>query len=588
MRIHRALALLAIVLAAGMAMADSGVAAAAGAPKSVSEVVDHFMIREAETIKAVSQHHPLVETYTQTFRSDSELGSVPTTDRYFIGRLDVSSSIQERFYGETTKVGLRSAMLQSLDPTRLPRKMSKTVYSAIGFAAMIFPDMRGLNRDHYYFQFVRREFLGDVRCMMFQVVPKDQNDHGRFLGRIWVEDQDYNIVRFNGTYTHPAKGDVYFHMDSWRSNVQAGVWLPSEVYSEESDPKTEAKHQVSQFRAQIRLWGYDLKPIGRQEEFTQMVVDSNTVKDEDTARDMLPVSSLREWQHDAEQNVLDRLEQAGLLAPPSPLDNVLLTVVNNLVITNNLDNLPEIHCRVLLTTPMESFTVGHTIVVSRGLLDVLPDEGSLAMVLSHELAHIVKGDKFDTKYAFGDRMWTADESIFSDFHFRHSPEVEQEADKIALDMLQKSPYKEKLNVAGLFLRQLAARADNLPNLTRARLGDGLVKGGTVVRMPSLMNSAPTLEMRKLDQIAALPLGGRVKLDPWSRSVDLLKANPVRIQSAHEKMPFELAPVLPHLTRLSVGSVVAASPAATPAADTVAANPAAATVTASPAAATVTK
>jgi hypothetical protein len=48
---------------------------------------------------------------------------------------------------------------------------------------------------------------------------------GRFYGRIWIEDQDGNVVRFNGTYTGPQREDsskYYFHFDSWRMNVQPG------------------------------------------------------------------------------------------------------------------------------------------------------------------------------------------------------------------------------------------------------------------------------------------------------------------------------------------------------------------------------
>ena len=48
------------------------------------------------------------------------------------------------------------------------------------------------------------------------------------------------------------------------------------------------------------------------------------------------------------------------------LDKVLETVVNNLEVTNNLDIQPEIHCRVLLTGTLESFSIGHTIILSRG------------------------------------------------------------------------------------------------------------------------------------------------------------------------------------------------------------------------------
>jgi predicted Zn-dependent protease len=88
-------------------------------------------------------------------------------------------------------------------------------------------------------------------------------------------------------------------------------------------------------------------------------------------------------------------------------------VVNNLLVTNNIDLQGDVRCRVLLTSPLESFTIGHTIVISRGLLDVLPDEASLAMVLAHELSHIVLGHPFDTKLAFNDRMFFPDEDSFA-------------------------------------------------------------------------------------------------------------------------------------------------------------------------------
>ena len=65
---------------------------------------------------------------------------------------------------------------------------------------------------------------------------------------------------------------------------------------------------------------------------------------------------------------------------------------------------------------------------SRGLIDVLPDEASLAMVLSLELAHIVLGHNLGSKYAFNDRMLFSDESVFTDLGFRHVPEEEAAAE----------------------------------------------------------------------------------------------------------------------------------------------------------------
>src|SRR5437764_13896890 len=120
------------------------------------------------------------------------------------------------------------------------------------------------------------------------------------------------------------------------------------------------------------------------------------------------------------------MERAGILAPDGEVSKVLQTVVNNLEITNKLDIQPEVRCRVLLTTPLESFTVGHTIVISRGLVDVLPDEASLAMVLSRELAHIALGHHFDTRYAFSDRLQFADEKTYQTLAFGHLAQEEQE------------------------------------------------------------------------------------------------------------------------------------------------------------------
>ena len=162
------------------------------------------------------------------------------------------------------------------------------------------------------------------------------------------------------------------------------------------------------------------------------------------------------WERQAEENAVDRLQKIGLIAPSGEVDKILATVVNNLLVTNNIDLQGDIHCRILLTSPLESFTIGHTIVISRGLLDVLPDEASLAMVLAHELSHIVLGHHFDTKLAFNDKLFFPDEESFQRLDFKRTPADEEAADTKALDLLKNSPYKDKLGNAGLFLKASAA------------------------------------------------------------------------------------------------------------------------------------
>jgi hypothetical protein len=509
-------------------------------PASFDQVLDKIAEREHFFTAQMRHLHPLVETYIQNLKSDRELGMVPVNDQYFLGRIDLSNGTEDRsFMGQP---GFKSRVFSKLT------SLYAMKFLPLGFAQMVIVD-DDFQRKYYDFNFVRREFLGEVRCLVIDVQPKEHAGGGRFMGRIWVEDQDYNIVRFNGTYSAASRYSYYLHFDSWRLNLRPGLWLPAYIYSEESDMHYRMTRSL-RFKAQTRLWGYDLQHLGRNEEFTQILVDTPQVHDQsDSGQDAVPVQSQRLWERQAEDNAVERLQKIGLLAPEGEVDKVLQTVVNNLVVTNNLEIQPEVRTRVLLTSPLESFTIGHTIVVSRGLLDVLPDEASLAMVMAHELSHIALGHRLDTKLAFNDRMFFSDQDTFERMDFGRSASDEDAADKKALELLTNSPYKDKLANAGLFLKALQDRAPELQHLIRPHLGNSLANGKSM-RMSALLNSAPKLDVRKTDQIAALPLGGRIKLDPWSNHIELVKTKPVAILSPQEKMPFEVTPFFPYLMRLS--------------------------------------
>jgi hypothetical protein len=514
--------------------------AAQATPVTMDQVVDRFIEREKGLIKMLSSRTPVVETYLQNLTQDTQLGPVPKDDRYFLGRMDLTDSIDRNDYLKDKEDGMQKRLLGGFT------KLFKFQYQPLGFSWMIYADRNEFDRQHYEFRYVRREFTGDVRTLVFDVTPKKDAGKGRFLGRIWVEDQDFNIVRLNGTYTHASRNTYYFHMDSWRLNLIPGYWVPTYIYSEEGDFTAGAKNKIA-FKAQTRMWGYNLKTGTANDELTQIRVDS--VKDETaSAQDASPLAAQREWQQQAEDNVLERLERSGLMAPEGELDKVLQTVVNNLQITNNIELPRPIRTRVLITSPLETFSVGNTIVISRGMIDVLPDEASLAAVLSHELAHIVLGHNLGSQYAFNDRMLFSDESTYQNFGFKHIPEEEAAADKKAIEMLKNSPYAQKLDAAGLFIKVLQTRAPQLAALLQAHLGNNIAENGTVTRMSQLATSAPALDWNKLDQIAALPLGGRVKLNPWDNRVEMVKAQPVAITSARDKMPFEVTPFFPRLTR----------------------------------------
>lgn len=512
------------------------------APVSFDQMVDRVVAREREFVNTMKSMHPLAETYIQNLHQEKDHIVAPTSDQYFLGRLDMSDGPSDQLF-EKHRHGFGHYFSHAFSGMLLHGFVPK------GFAQMVMLDAN-FQKSNYYFDYVRQEFLGEVRCIVVDVQPREKAPKGLFTGRIWVEDRGFNIVRFNGTYTARSRYSYYLHFDSWRLNLQPGLWLPAFIYSEESDTKPGAPpFRQLYFKAQTRLWGYDVEHLKHNQEFTQIQVDSAQDRSE-SAKESGPVEAERMWERLAEDNAVDHLQKISLLAPPGEVDQVLQTVVNNLIITNSLEIAPSVRCRVLLTSPLESFTIGHTIVVSRGLLDVLPDEASLAMVLAHELSHIALGHRINTNLAFNDRFFFPDQNTFQRMDFVRNGSDEADADSKALELLAHSPYKDKLGNAGLFLKALQSRASELTSLIRPHLGNSLGSAKTT-RMSALLNSAPQLEPKRIDQIAALPLGGRIKLDPWNNRLEMMHVDHVTLLSSQEKMPFEVAPFFPYLTRLAV-------------------------------------
>ena len=159
------------------------------APTTLDQVVERAVAREHALIQMLANRTPLVETYLQNLKNDSELGPVPSGDHYYFGRLDMSENGRRDYLG---KGSFQDNLLGGFG------RLFKYDYNPAGFSWMVFADREDFNRETYDFRYVHREFLGDVRCIVFDVTPKPKSGKGRFQGRIWVEDQDFNIVRLNG------------------------------------------------------------------------------------------------------------------------------------------------------------------------------------------------------------------------------------------------------------------------------------------------------------------------------------------------------------------------------------------------------
>ena len=419
-------------------------------------------------------------------------------------------------------------------------------------------------------------FSATLPTAVFDVTPiNGKKDRGRFFGRIWVETRDGNVVRFNGDFAGSEKDySEYYHFDSWRTNVQPDLWLPTSFYVEESDPKSPTR--TLKFKAINHIWGYALKVPAAESENTSMDVVGATDVSND-AQDVSPLGAQRAWVEQAEDNIVERLFQAGLLDAPSEFDKTLEALAGNILAYNNITLSRPIRCRTLLTEPLESLAIGNTIVISKSLLDttgVVTQDGAQQMgnlnaILAFQIAHIILAHRLDTKYAFNDRLLFPTNSVFNRIPMHHTDADNAAAAKKAMELLSVKELEAGQQYFSLYLQQLQQRVKSLKALNQPMLGDGLVKSDTdpTFWMQAMIAKGPKLNLGDLKQQAAMPLSSFLRFDPWTDQVMVMHSAFEPLLSAADKMPFEVEPVylrielLQSADRACIGGPAAQTPSA---------------------------
>src|SRR5277367_6101738 len=560
-------------------------------------LIDKALLREKVIIKTIKDRAPLVETYIQNMKPDPVLGQVPESDQHFLSRVDFKSVINDDTYSvnNDTSKGSGGSKLGFLKHSgsflgSMGGSLHLTFHEA-GFVQMLLMDSNNFDRQHYSFGYVRNDFLGNTPTAVFDVTPiPGKKDFGRFFGRVWIEARNGNVVRFNGDFAGTEEDQKeFYHFDSWRTNVQPDLWLPTSFYVEESDPKSVSR--TLKFKAINHIWGYVLKVPPPESENTSLDVVGATDVSND-APDVSPLGAQRAWVQQAEDNIVERLFQAGLLDAPSEFDKTLEALANNILAYNNITLSRPIRCRTLLTEPLESLAIGNTIVVSKSLLDTTAvvtqdgqqQMGNLNAILAFQIAHIILAHRLDTKYAFNDRLLFPSTSVFNRIPMHHTDADNTAAAKKALELLNAKELDSGQQYFSLYLQQLQMRVKNLKALNEPMIGDGLVKSDEdpTFWMQAITAKGPKLDMKDLKQQAAMPLASFLRFDPWTDQVFVMHSPFEPLLTAADKMPFEVEPVYLKLSyyKLPVEPAAAAPTAAAPAAST----PPPADTTAAPAAA----
>ena len=210
--------------------------------------------------------------------------------------------------------------------------------------------------------------------------------------------------------------------------------------------------------------------------------------------------------------------------------------------TNNFDSGIVMHCRVMMTSDFEMFSMPKTIVLSRGLIDVVPNEETMAALLAFEMADAMEPKPAQDQYGFSDILRLTPTEVLKKLSFVDSPEEAQKNSEKAIEWLKKSPYADKPANVALFLAELQSRRPALKQLISARLGN------QVYFTSQLLQSAPALQPANLQQMGALPMGSRIKINPWNDTIALMKTQQMGPIPPREKIPFEVTPIDLYLTR----------------------------------------
>jgi hypothetical protein len=278
---------------------------------------------------------------------------------------------------------------------------------------------------------------------------------------------------------------LYFHFESWRQEVSPGVWLPSYTYFDEQRTWNVGRLTTSfQLRGHIWVWSYQA---------AQSQAPANTSSDP-----------------------LGRLEASGVLAVPGKVERYLDSIVEEIQSANDIAG-QAIRCRILLTTPVEMFSIDNTVLISRGLLNLVPDKSSLAVLMAGQIANITlehSGRPAATESAVFDGHHR---SNLTDQGIRSTPSQQTEANARMRLLLKNTRYADSVSLVEAFFARLALHSSQIPHLMAPALGDDQL--GTAGALPRSLQSSPI--GGSTSEVPALELRGAYGINSWENQIVVL-------------------------------------------------------------------
>src|SRR5829696_375830 len=90
----------------------------------------------------------------------------------------------------------------------------------------------------YNLRYAGREKIDELSLYIFDVTPKVMPDPKKskerlFSGRVWVDDQDLQIVKTKGKGVPETKNDKFPTVETYREHIDGRYWFPTYSYADE-------------------------------------------------------------------------------------------------------------------------------------------------------------------------------------------------------------------------------------------------------------------------------------------------------------------------------------------------------------------
>ena len=250
---------------------------------TADDIIDRMSKAERAVLGRLRTSQPLMEVYIQHVAPDEARGWVPVDDNYFLGQLQFDDEPRLRPLGRREQQrGMVAAHLS------LPAQPGGCLRRDGGAR------LAGARAESDTNSNMSAGSSSANRGASSSTSNRSATARG-FVGRIWIEDRDYTLVRFNGashgseeTLSGMLKRTLSFHMDGWRVNVAPGVWVPSVRLLGRNGSEQrlvgqvvlqDPKKQQARFRSQTRIWRYQAQNAEQTDSLTTIRIDEPHVAD---------------------------------------------------------------------------------------------------------------------------------------------------------------------------------------------------------------------------------------------------------------------------------------------------------------------